>query len=974
MVTVIRHGGPLIGRTRELAALRDAAASARGGRATAVVLAGDAGVGKSRLVGELLGGLSAEGFRCLLGRSVNLPDGGVPYLPLVDALRTVESDVWQRIEPHLRGTAERPLSQLQIYDAVVELLSELAAQSPLCLVLEDIHWSDPSTRDLLRYLFGRMDTERLMVLLTYRADDVDRRHPLRPFLAEIARMPSVQRVVVDPLPPEGIAELVRAEGSVAAVVVDDIVSRADGNAFFAEELRDAALADIARHRPADSAPFALPDALPDALLDVLIARLEQLDRRAAMVVGVAAVAGRRVGHDVLAAVTGMGEMELEEALREAVTAHVLVPDPDAPAYEFRHALMQEAAYAELLPGERVRTHRAYAQVLSAELVENPAAAAELAYHAELSLDVPLALGASVNAGLHALAVHAPSEAQRHFERALAWWCAVPDAEVVAGRSELDVHQLAAQAAAAAGDPARAVVLLQAADQLADRSGDTELRVAVRATLAAARYHAGDPRAEATSAEALALAQQLGPSSARAQARSTRAVVLFFTNAPGVAEMATLALSDAEEIGAANLQAEALITLARLAEQGDQPDRAEQYFTRALALARDSGDVAAELRTLFNLAVSRADRGDLAQSQEWTARSIARAAETGMTDSEYAKITRGIDYSLRYMIGDWDAIAADQEAKLPAAARISRAVATAAVATARGEARAVPLVDSRPGARELSRRAASQIHALEAIFAIERACWRGDVDGAAQQFRSQRRVPIEEWGGEYLERIWLIAAGISALADLAGVARLKGDAAAVDAAVADGELAIADIRASMAHACATSSRLAADMTAWSARAEAELSRLRADSDPAPWRSALAAFSFGYRYEVARCRWRLAEALIEQSQGSEREGVGLLEAAHATALELGAKPLATAIEALARRAKIPGIGAAGAASVLTAREAEVVALLALGRTNRQIGAALFISEKTASVHVSNLLAKLRAATRGEAVAQARARGLL
>src|SRR5699024_8594565 len=115
-------------------------------------------------------------------------------------------------------------------------LFELAEARPVCLVVEDLHWSDRPSRDLLRYLLGRMERERLSVVLTYRADDLHRRHPLRPFLAEIARLPTVQRLAVDPLAPAAIAQLVTATGPVDAAVLDDIVARADGNAFFAEEL------------------------------------------------------------------------------------------------------------------------------------------------------------------------------------------------------------------------------------------------------------------------------------------------------------------------------------------------------------------------------------------------------------------------------------------------------------------------------------------------------------------------------------------------------------------------------------------------------------------------------------------------------------------------------------------------------------------------------------------------------------------
>jgi DNA-binding NarL/FixJ family response regulator len=154
----------------------------------------------------------------------------------------------------------------------------------------------------------------------------------------------------------------------------------------------------------------------------------------------------------------------------------------------------------------------------------------------------------------------------------------------------------------------------------------------------------------------------------------------------------------------------------------------------------------------------------------------------------------------------------------------------------------------------------------------------------------------------------------------------------------------------------------------------------------WRAALAAFDYGYVYEVARCRWRLAETLIAGYDGVVGDGVAVDEAgdqlrlAHAAAVALGAEPLRDAVSSLARRAKVTGIddaatgGGRVALSPLTPREQEVLALLAEGYTNRQLGTALFISEKTASVHVSNILGKLDASSRGEAVAIARRRNLV
>jgi len=1003
---VARHPSPIVGREAELGSLLALTDTAAHGDAGAVVVSGDAGVGKSRLIGELAEQLVRSGTRCLVGHCVNLPDGGLPYLPFVDAFRQLDTESWRLLEPHLRGGADSPMGQLQLYEAVVELLFELAEQQPLCLVVEDLHWADRPSKDLLRYLLGRMEHERLALVLTYRSDDLHRRHPLRPFLAELARLPQVQRLALEALPPEAITALVSAGGAPGEAELADIVARAEGNPFFAEELREAG-------RSASGTETALPD----ALLDVLIARLEQLDRGAAEVVGVAAVSGRRVGHELLAAVTGLPDAALDEALREAVAHHVLVPVAASDTYEFRHALLQEAAYADLLPGERVRLHRDYARVLAEQLPGNPAVAAELSHHAEASHDLRTALSAAVLAATHASKVRAPGDAQRHLERALAWWGSVPDATEVAGSPEWALYQRAAEAASAAGDPVRTVVLMEAANArlaaaVGARPGPEELRdlVTVRARLASARYYAGDERSERTADEAVALAERLPACAARAEARSTGAVLLFMHGREGTEELARLALADAEAAGATNLQAEALVTLARHAERLGDPDTATAHFTRAMELASESGDVAVELRTLFNLTMNRYDAGDLPGTLHWTGRSIERAAATGMTYSEYARESRGIDVIARYVSGDWDAALDplwDAE-QIPATARPLLEAFSLHIAVGRGLPDVRERVERLRAAQHPDPDAVAQLAVLVGGCEVDHLTWEDDPAGAVEVFRTTVDSVVPVWGPHYLGRIWLDALALAALGDLADRARLREDVAGAAAAVEQGEAIVADARDTARLGRPRGERLGAEGRAWLARAEAEWSRVRGEWDDGVWRRAVAAFDYGYTYEVARCRWRLAEVLLDRAAGGGNGAAGgdgaggdgnagdeaganraardstrangpdeaaeLLRSAYADARALGAVPLAQAVTALARRARVAGVGAPAAVSLLTPREQEVLELLAHGRTNRQLGKELFISEKTASVHVSNILAKLAAGTRGEAVAIARRRGLI
>jgi tetratricopeptide (TPR) repeat protein len=782
MVVVPRQVSPLVGRDAELAELIRFAGSAASGNPGAVLVAGDAGVGKSRLIGELADAAAASGMLVLTGHCVNLPDGGPPYLPFVDALRHVDEGARARLDAQFRGGAVGDsMGALQIYVGVVQLLSRLAQAQPVLLIIEDLHWADRPSQDLLRYLLGRLEGIRVGIVVSLRSDDLHRRHPLRGFLAELARHPMVDRITLDPLAPDAMKDLIRSADCGAQLdekALQDIVSRADGNAFFAEELLEAA-------RSTGSGR-----GLPDALLDVLTSRLEQLDADAAVVVGVAAVAGRRVPHEILAEVSGLPQDALDAALREAVGGHVLVGDPEQPAYQFRHALMQEAAYADLLPGERVRLHAAYARALQARLEQRPALAAELAHHAEASHDLPLALAASVRAADHALSVYAPGQARTHLERALQWWDRVTDAATLAGASEAELYLRAAEAARSAGEPARAVGLLEAAVDRLTREGAPADAVAVGlARLSSARFVVGPGDAALeTSTSAIGLIADLPRSVATAEVRAQHALILFSMEKPGAEEHAQIALADAVALDAPAIEAGALVTLSRIADLAGDADTAHTYRTRALHLAEKINDVGAELRALFNLAMSRYDAGDLPGTLRWTSRSNERAAATMTSFSEYAKETAGIDVIARYVSGDWDAglrRAAVRVDRSPAADRPLLEAFALHVAVGRG----LDDIDDRLARLEAFRHpdlwSDAQVVMLAEGCRIDHLTWQHAYAGAAAAHARAVEHVAKEWGPHFLGRIWLDALGLAALAGTASAARLRGDETVVDRAVVEG---------------------------------------------------------------------------------------------------------------------------------------------------------------------------------------------
>ena len=391
----------------------------------------------------------------LVGHCVDLGDVGLPYLPFVDLLRPVagEPDLApvSSANPVLAGLLagapgarppvmpasegsdlSRPLpnraapqpvddGRLQLFESVAGLICELASSGPLLIVLEDVHWADRSSRDLLRYLLARLVDEPVAVVASYRADDLHRRHPLRPLLAELVRLPGVERIELAPLADAEVGTLVRglaaATGGLPEATVDDVVARAEGNAFYAEELLAAGLHG---------------EALPLGLTDVLLARVEQRTPAAQQVLRIAAVAGRRVRHELVAAVGGLTTADLEQALAETVHHHLLVVSDDG-RYRFRHALLREAVLADLLPGERVRLHSSIAAYLAA--TPGAGTAAERAHHARESNDLPRAFSASLEAAVDACSVGAPAEQLQHLEAALALWPAVPDAAERAGRDQ-----------------------------------------------------------------------------------------------------------------------------------------------------------------------------------------------------------------------------------------------------------------------------------------------------------------------------------------------------------------------------------------------------------------------------------------------------------------------------------------------------------------------------------------------------------
>ncbi|MGW0728799.1 AAA family ATPase [Streptomyces mirabilis] len=975
-------GTPFIGRDDELARLTGVLDRARAGTPRAVVLSGDAGVGKTRVLTEAAAHATRTGMTVLTGHCVDLGDVGLPYLPFTEILGVLGGDerfaaalaahpAVDRLLGSGSGTDTDTVSRLRLFEGVAGLLADAADITPLLLVLEDLHWADQSSRDLLRFLLSRgvlqnptpgSPTHHLALFASYRSDDLHRRHPLRPLLAELARLPSVDRLELRPMADAEVARLVRAlrTDALSDTTVRRIVDRAEGNAFYAEELLAALPGDLGPAAPA----------MPSGLADLLLIRIEQLSDTAQQVLRTAAVAGRRVEHDLLRDAVQLPEDELESALREAVGRQLLVPGDDA-TYSFRHALTREAVYADLLPGERVRLHGAFAKLLAGP-GHTAESAAERAHHSRESHDLADALTASLEAADHAQRVGAPAEELHHVEAALELWPAVDPGARPRNGDPVTLTLRASAAAAHAGETHRAVSLTRAALARAGSDADSELAARVRYTLAGNLMRVDSLKAAFTySSEALAMIPAEPPSHTWVWAAATHAMAARYMGHDEDAErVARQALRTAEELRLADAQADLIISLVGLEDHNRRTAEGRERLRQARDLARRAGNVSVEMRALFNLAIGAYESGALDECLTWLAEGLERANRSGLVSSPYALELRYLQSLILYTLGRWDECAraaAVDAGRLPPAGGFAVGPALY-VALARGE----------EGAAERARALLAgpfdwMATLVAGIVLTDAAALRGDPEGAVASVRATLASLSDGSGSERPDiGVRLAALALSAVADAAVELRLTGDEAGARR-WADLATELVEVARSTAAKGEDGSRQGPEGLAWLARAEAEWLRARSGPEVAAWEQAVAAFDYGDPYELARCERRLAEALLVADR--REEAAERARAARDTAVRLGAVPLREELDTLIRRGRLADSpSAADRVPALTARESDVLRLLARGRTNRQIGEELFITGKTASVHVSNILAKLGASGRTEAVAIAYREGLV
>ncbi|MEO3829461.1 AAA family ATPase [Actinomadura sp. B10D3] len=943
----------LVGRSAELAQLRGALAAAPG----AVLVGGEAGLGKTRLLTEFARAAEA---RVLVGGCLELGSDGLPFAPFTTVLRGLVRDIGidgvaglvprgdtgglARLLPEF-GEPETDAAsgeeRARLFEVVLTLLERLAERGPVVLVIEDAHWADRSTRDLLAFLIRNLGTVPLLIVMTYRSDELHRTHPLRPLLAGLERLDRVRRIEIGRLPRGDVAALVTELLGHAPPpgLVERVEARSEGNPLFIEALLD------------DDGTLACE--LPESLRDLLLAGVQRLPEETQDVLRDASGGSTRIEHALLAAVSGLDDAALTRVLRPAVAANVLVVDGDG--YAFRHALIREAVHDDLLPGEYTRLHTRYAEALEKDPGLVPAGRlwVELSYHWTQAHDSTWALVASWRAAGEARKALAYAERLAMLERVLQLWDKVPDAAERIGADHVKVLEDAATAADEAGEYDRGVRLVTAAIKEVE-AADGECDTARWAMLLELRgrmlYQLARPGFVEDLRAAVDALPAEPPTIMRARALSTLGNYVRITTAIDAAREAALeSLSIARALGDPVAEAEALITLfcARTDYENEDP----------LTEVEQAADRCGDHRVLLRYHVIRSHFLEGAGRHEEAAAVAERGKELAR---EYGVVrTQGTFLSINQAeplvsLGRWDQAVAVMSHALeqdPAiTTRTSLLVLSGWVALSRGD---LPTARARvERAREIMKLKLKWLKTqdyfstlwLEASLALE----EGDPAAALEAAR-----PVLDHGGlpDDARYAWpVLVTAVTACDQL-------GEEAAGDLRRVEERAAGLEISGPLQRAY----RLTYD---------AKLAKAHGLPDRAAWERAAAAWQdLGNPYYHARALCRAAESAL--AAGDHDGAVEMLRTAVEITDRLGAAPLGEQAAGLLRRTRASRTGSAPLG--LTPREFEVLRLVAEGRSNRDIAEELFISVKTASVHVSNILGKLEVTSRGEAAATAHRLGL-
>lgn len=934
----------MIGRAAELAEVHRLFDGVRGGIPAALLVEGEAGIGKSRLVREFAAeiGQTADVH---IGWCLDLGASRPPYGPLTGILRSivtrmgierVRESVGIGVEalgmllPELvdSPTDRERTSPERLRDAIASLIEAAAEQAPQVLVVEDLHWADESTLAILSFLLRALGRGRILLLITCRTDDVRRGDAVSRFIGEATRARLLERLALGRLDDDAVRELAAQilGHPLTETALDRMRERAEGVPFFIEEIAGCA-----------NSP------LPDGLRNLLLARFDSLGDDARRVVQVVSGAERPLSHPLITRLVDLSEQQLDEAIREATRSGILVVIDDY--YRFRHALLREAVHDDLLPGERARLHRAYAETLQERCVGTDSSdSAALAYHWQLAQDDRKALVAAADAMRHAKTRYAFASAARFGEIVLELWPRVPDAAEAAGVDRLDLLLVLGSTLRNAGDGERALAVANVA--LAELDPETV-----------------DPRRHA---------------------RLLRNKALYLVNLGrlGAIPLLEQALAIAEEhVGDDVFRSELLNQLAsRRMIAGDREE--------AIRLADEAERGAAGAESTDQLSIAANVRGGaLAHLGE---------VEAGIREYERAhELAAGPNAEMRYRVNYSDLLmllgryreaveVAEDGLRLARELRVERT--SGSIMT---QNMVVPLLEMGEIARveDMLSRDFTQgtLRVFRMYMSMTRVrvlAWRGRSAEAAEML--QDWLPAFEETGVSERQIWYDRVMMTV-----AVAESEGDyRGALDMILEmlqderpallhqrrlllEGAAIIAELRGEGADTTAASDAIRAAWLeqppqlqddAWSSILDAVLdphhssivpALRRADGDDVP--------------VTFRVVLRLEQARMHVRDGDRTAASTVLAEASEIAERLGNAQLQSAV---ARFASDAGLGRRSAgespadADALTAREKQVLELIAEGLSNRQIGERLFISVKTVSVHVSAVLRKLGVGTRTEA----------
>ena len=941
-----------VGREAELSTLADACERARGGTPGAVLVGGEAGGGKTRLIDEFAERVRGD-VLVLAGGCLELSKAGFPYAPFTAALRQLVREAGAaEIAALMPRDGARDLARLlpefgeppadrdpdsaraRLFEQMLVLLERLAERRPLVLVIEDAHWADRSTRDLLVFLLRNLRHTAVLVIVTFRSDELHRGHPMRPVIAELERIEGVVRI--------DLPRLTRAEtaGQLAGILgrapeprlVEQVYERSSGIPLLVEA--------TAEHPESG---------MPQSVRDLVLAGVTGLPEDTQDLLRLASTAGVRFGYALIAEVSGLGDMALSATLRPAVDANVLVADEDA--YAFRHALIWEAIHDDLLPGEHGRAHRRFAEALEADpslsLAGRPAV--EITMHWARAHDHSRALPAAWKAARESSSAFAYAEELQMLEHVLELWDRVPDAEERIGVDHITVLRRAARAAGACGEPDRGLAFVRAALAETDERAHPEVAALLltrRAALLSAQGRTGgldDLR------RAAALVPEASDVRAEVLSPLSRALVLlgrWEEARPIVEETLTLAERFDDECTAA----EALNNLAIAEAARGRFAEARALLETARTRAERAADGDATLRSMVNLADAYEASGEDEAAIETAQQALTRSESLGRARTQGVYAANNLSEA-QISLGRWDdaieTFERAMELSLPPGLRGQHLQNRGEIAVCRGE-------------REVTARLLDELKALTAAddpypqqvlplagLVIEERLAEGDVPGAVE---ATRRALAEPDLGRDARHSWpVVVSAMRACADARDVALARTVREVAEATPAYGPV----------------------MAARRATALAEFTRAQDASDHTAWAGVVSAWeALGHAYPLAYALLRSAEAAV--AAGKREEAAAMLNRAADLAAKLRAEPLRAEIDLTARRSRITLAGAEAAAGQpmfgLTAREQEVLRLVAEGRSNREIAEELFISAKTASVHVSNILGKLGVTSRGQAAATA------